>query len=140
MSENLRPMQPQDYDALQHLWAPEGMDYMTRAGFERLIWRNPTSCLVIERAGMLLAGACGAYDGRRAIVQSVAVHPAERGHGYGQRIVRAVVDALWQLDPEAKIRLFVLKEKPELLAFYTRLGFEVRDDLIYMALTHPNRV
>ncbi len=130
----IRPMHPADYDTLQTIWTPEGMDYMTRRGFERLIARNPDTCLIIERTGDVLAGACGAYDGRRAIVQSVAVRADVRGQGYGQRIVRAVVDALLDIDPEAKIRLFVLKDKRKLLDFYTRLGFHVREDVIYMAL------
>jgi len=87
----------------------------------------------MEVEGRIVAAACGLYDGRRGVVQSVAVLPEEQGKGYGKVIVMAVVEALQQLGT-SRIRLFVVKENTRALGFYEHLGFQIHDYVHYMGL------
>lgn len=130
---NLRLMQASDFEQLQALWLPEGMDYYTEAGFLQLLAFNADSCFVIELGGRIIAAACGSYDGRRGIVQSVVVLPEYRGQGYGQLVVQATITAL-KVRGATRIRLFVYRENTSALAFYDKLGFAVRDEVHYLAL------
>ena len=129
---NIRLMQESDHVQLIRLWEPENMD--TSADYLReVLRRNPTTCFVMEIDGRIVAAACGLYDGRRGVVQSVAVLPKERGKGYGTAIVNTVVEALQELGTR-RIRLFVLTENTGAVAFYEHLGFKIHDFVHYMGL------
>lgn len=131
-------MQQSDYLPLVALWEPEDMitdfDYL-----KAVLERNPTTCYVIEESGQIVAAACGLYDGRRGMLNSVAVLPEKRGLGYGRMVVGAVVEALHQVGAN-RIRLFVQKKNLGVLPFYNQLGFEVLDDVVYLGLKQEARV
>lgn len=129
---NLRLMRVTDHQQLANLWQPEGMESSLEY-LQAILERNPSTCFVIEANGQIVAAACGLYDGRRGVVQSVAVLPAERGKGYGTTVVQAVVDALKAVGAK-RIRLFVNKDNAQVVEFYRKLGFEVHDHVIYMGL------
>jgi ribosomal protein S18 acetylase RimI-like enzyme len=128
----IRLMRESDHELLAPLWEPENMVYSLDY-LRAILHRNPTTCFVMEIDGHIVAAACGLYDGRRGVLQSVAVLPEERGKGYGTAIVREVVRALQELGTD-RIRLFVVKENTRALTFYERLGFAVHDDTFYMGL------
>jgi len=127
-----RLMQLADYAQLAALWEPEGME-SSREYLQAVLVRNPTTCFVIELDGRVVAAACGLFDGRRGVVQSVAVLPAERGKGYGKAVVLAVIAALKGLGTE-RIRLFVMKDNAQVMGFYEKMGFVVHDFVHYMGL------
>lgn len=80
-----------------------------------------------------MAAACGLYDGRRGIIQSVAVLPHERGKGYGKAVVLRVIEALKQFEG-VRIRLFVHADNHKALKFYEKLGFSRYENVLYLAL------
>jgi ribosomal protein S18 acetylase RimI-like enzyme len=128
----IRLMQESDHAQLMRLWQSENME--TSADYLRAVLRrNPTTCFVMEIEGRIVAAACGLYDGRRGVLQSVAVLPEEQGKGYGRAIVEAVVTALQELGTR-RIRLFVVKENTLALGFYEHLGFQIHDYVHYMGL------
>jgi ribosomal protein S18 acetylase RimI-like enzyme len=128
----IRLMQESDHAQLVRLWQSENME--TSADYLRAVLRrNPTTCFVMEIEGCIVAAACGLYDGRRGVLQSVAVLPEEQGKGYGRAIVEAVVTALQELGT-SRIRLFVVKENTRALGFYEHLGFQIHDYVHYMGL------
>ncbi len=128
----LRLMLVDDHPQLVTLWQPEGME--TRLSYlQAVLARNPQTCYVVEQEGRITAAACGLFDGRRGVLQSVAVLPAERGRGHGKLVVEAVIAALQEVGAE-RIRLFVLKENQNALGFYEKLGFQIHEDVFYMGL------
>jgi ribosomal protein S18 acetylase RimI-like enzyme len=68
--------------------------------------------------GTVMAG----YDGHRGWLYSLAVAPGARRHGIGTRLVRHAENALAAMGC-LKLNLQVLTDKPEVLAFYDRLGY-----------------
>lgn len=126
----IRLMQLSDHPQLVTLWKAEEMasdyDYL-----KAVLTRNPTTCLVIEEEGRIIAATCGLYNGRHGILSSVVVAESERGKGYGKQIVEATIEAL-QTMGNPRIRLFVYKENDKALAFYEKLGFYIKDDAHFM--------
>jgi ribosomal protein S18 acetylase RimI-like enzyme len=68
--------------------------------------------------GTVMAG----YDGHRGWLYSLAVAPGARRHGIGTRLVRHAENALAAMGC-LKLNLQVLTDKPDVLAFYDRLGY-----------------
>jgi N-acetylglutamate synthase len=128
----LRLMQLADHAQLCVMWEAEHMesshDYLAT-----ILDRNPTTNFVYEEDNKILAAACGLYDGRRGMVQSVVVAPEARGKGYGKIVVTAVIEALLQF-PISRVGLFVAEGNEAVFPFYEKLGFHVRYDATYMKL------
>ncbi|SUX30277.1 GNAT family N-acetyltransferase [Chromobacterium vaccinii] len=64
-----------------------------------------------------VAGFAGAMDGR---LEMLFIAPACRGRGWGRALLEHAVDAL------SACKVDVNEDNPEALAFYRRMGFEVR--------------
>ena len=94
MNIRIRPAAIDDYDGIYDLWnsAEQTRRAMnpvddSRAGIERYVLRNPSSCFLafVEEdsaengkiAGVILAG----HDGRRGIIHHLCVHPDCRRMG-----------------------------------------------------------
>ncbi|CAM2158592.1 MULTISPECIES: GNAT family acetyltransferase [Paraburkholderia] len=75
-----------------------------------------------EADGALVGSAMAGYDGHRGWLYSVAVAPEARRLGLGTRLVRHAESALAAMGC-LKLNLQVLTDKPEVLAFYDRLGY-----------------
>jgi GNAT superfamily N-acetyltransferase len=94
------------------------------------ITRGPGAVLVAEIDGLVL-GVCQLIvfrhlqnrGGLCAEVESVHVHPDERGHGIGGVLMRAVVEQARQLGCY-RVQLTSNNARPEAHRFYERLGFE----------------
>ncbi|NJL92976.1 MAG: GNAT family N-acetyltransferase [Anaerolineae bacterium] len=131
----IRLMQLEDFTQLQALWEPEDMRYSLE-GFQDLLARNPQTCFVYQEGQRILGAACGTYDGRRAMLRSVAVLPEARGRGLGKQLVRAVLVA-FQGQGLYAIRLHVMADNAAGIALYESLGFEAHLDVLYMGLNLP---
>ena len=70
--------------------------------------------------GTVMAG----YDGHRGWLYAVAVHPARRRSGLGERLVRVAEQALTELGC-MKINLQLLASNEATAAFYRSLGYAV---------------
>lgn len=128
----LRLMQLSDHPQLYPLWEAEHME-SSREYLENILARNPTTNFVYEEDGKILAAACGLYDGRRGMLNSVVAAPEARGKGYGKIVVQAVVAALLQF-PISRVGLFVAEGNESVIGFYEKIGFQVRTDATYMKL------
>jgi len=132
----LAAMTPADYDEVEALWkASPGVGLYPgddRAGIERFLRRNPGLSFV-ARDGRNVVGAvlCG-HDGRRGYVTHLAVDAVCRGEGLGTRLIEQCLDALASAGIE-KVHLFVFKDNRGARAFWKRIGWEERDDLVTMS-------
>lgn len=134
-NSGIRKMRISDYEEVHKLWLScEGVGLNelddSKDGIERFLLRNPDTCFVAERegkvAGVLLAG----NDGRRAYIYHLAVFQEYRGNGIATQLVDAVMNALKRLEIK-KMALVVFKDNTEGNAFWEKMGFKVRKDLIY---------
>ena len=131
----IRKMVIADYDEVYLLWMScvgMGLNNIddSKDGIEKFFKRNPDTCLVAETenkiVGVLLAG----NDGRRGYIYHTAVNSQFRKQGIARRLVDNVIQALEQCRIN-KVALVVFDRNENGNAFWERLGFTVREDLIY---------
>ena len=131
----IRPMRPEDYDAVYALWMSSpnmGFNNLddSREGIERFLRRNPDTCFVAmaggELAGVILAG----QDGRRGYIYHMAVAEEHRRNGVGTALVERCLDALKAAGIH-KVALLVFRYNEAGNAFWEKQGFTERKDVAY---------
>ena len=124
-----------DYEAVYQLWrSTPGMGLNnvddSRAGLERFLKRNPTSCFVAEEEGTIVGTILCGHDGRRGYLYHAAVAQNYQGRGIGTALLDAALSALEQ-EGITKVALVALKRNSEGNGFWEKQGFFVREDLNY---------
>ena|SRR5438105_111511 len=131
---------PGDYDAIIKLWQAAGLHNSTVDGLADLREvreRNPGLFLVaVDPQFGIVGSVIGAFDGRRAYLYHVAVHPDFRREGYGTALIREVERRIWALGAR-KLRFMVHKDNLSAQAFYRTLGFEADTFAISMSKVRP---
>ena len=134
---NIRIMNIADYNAVYQLWMSctgMGLNNLddSQEGIERFLERNPDTCFVAEDEdnkkiiGVIMAG----NDGRRGYIYHTAVDPQYRNQGIATLLVENVLSAL-ERQGINKVAMVVFEKNTSGNAFWERLGFTKRDDLIY---------
>ncbi|MFC5909596.1 GNAT family N-acetyltransferase [Streptacidiphilus monticola] len=88
----LRAARPHDIDRVLEFWthAAEGTSITDdRAGVARLLERDPEALLLAERDGELVGTLIAGWDGWRASLYRLAVHPAARRQGIASALLAA---------------------------------------------------
>ncbi len=132
---NIRLMRPADYDAVHALWLrTQGMGLNdvddSREGIAKFLARNPTTCFVAEEDGQLVGVILTGHDGRRGYIYHTAVDARLQRRGIGRALVEAALDAL-EKEGISKAALLVFSRNETGNLFWEKLGFTVRDDLVY---------
>ena len=132
---NIREMVEEDYDQVYQLWlscAGMGLNDLddSKEGIARFLQRNPQTCLVAVENQTIIGAILVGSDGRRAYIYHTAVHPNYRRRGIARQLVETVLTVLDDLKIH-KVALVVFKRNTEGNQFWERLGFSVREDLIY---------
>jgi len=132
---NIRLISIADYDAVFALWnACEGVGLNelddSREGIDKFLKRNPDTCFAAEENGEIIGVIMAGNDGRRGYIYHTAVNPNCRGRKIGAALVEAAVDAL-RKEGISKTALVVFNTNGIGNAFWERMGFTVREDLIY---------
>ena len=87
----IRPAEAADDEALLALWRAAGVLSERddpRADLKSFRAASDAEVLVGAQGGKLAAGLCVAFDGGRGSIYNLAVDPAQRGFGYGRRMLR----------------------------------------------------
>lgn len=142
----IRLMAIDDYDAVYALWLScKGMGLNniddSRAGIEKFLQRNPDTCFVAEENGAVVGVIIAGNDGRRGYIYHTAVNPDFRGRGTGRALVERALQALERCRI-CKAALVVFARNEAGNAFWERMGFTVREDLVYRnkCLTELERI
>ena len=131
----IRKMYISDYNAVYNLWLScKGMGLNnvddSEDGIEKFLLRNPETCFVAvdngETIGVIMAG----NDGRRGYIYHTAVKPSERNKGIGKSLVDTVMKAFENIGIN-KVALVVFESNETGNAFWEKIGFVPRDDLVY---------
>ena len=132
----IRPMSIFEYDKLRELWlSTPGMGLNdlddSREGIAKYLERNPRTSFVATEKGFDVIGAimCG-HDGRRGYVYHTCVRADRQGEGIGRALVEAALDAL-KAEGIHKVALVVFDRNEKGNAFWEKLGFIPREDLVY---------
>ncbi len=124
---NVRAMTTADYDEVAALWlCSDGIGLSesdTKQGVGAFLERNPGLSAVAEsaRGGILGAVLCG-HDGRRGYLHHLAVAQAHRRRGIARRLVQHCFAGLARARIP-KCNIFVLRESPESISFWTHNGW-----------------
>lgn len=131
----IRTLHLADYDAIYALWMScRGMGLNdvddSREGIGRYLKRNPHTCFAAWEKDTLVGIILAGHDGRRGFLHHTAVHPIFRGRRIGTALVEAALEAL-KKEGITKVALVVFERNLEGNAFWEKLGFTVREDLVY---------
>lgn len=132
----IRPMTIEDYDSVLALWkATEGLGLSPadeRPAIARYLQRNPGMSFVACDAGRIIGAALCGHDSRRGYLHHLAVAPACRRSGLGRQLVTHCLAALAAAGID-KCHLFVFADNAPALAFWQRVGWTQRVDLVIMS-------
>jgi len=131
----IRLMALKDYDDVYRLWLnTPGMGLNTtddsRAGIEKYLDRNPTTCFVAEKNSEIIGVILSGHDGRRGYIHHTAVKLSERKQGIGGALVDSAMAAL-KAEGISKVALVVFEQNEIGNAFWESHGFLCRNDLNY---------
>src|SRR6185436_10587816 len=134
----LRPMRRDDYPAVMALWREaEGVglsDVDSEEAIGRYLDRNPEMSFVAEADGAIAGAALCGQDGRRGYLHHMAVATAWRRRGVGRALAERCFQAL-RREGFTKCHLFVHAGNQQALAFWRRLGWLDRTDIVMLSRT-----
>ena len=128
-------MSMNDYEAVYHLWISTpgmGLNNLddSKEGIRKYLERNPTTCFVAEDGENIIGVILCGHDGRRGFIYHTAVHINYRDQGIAKTLVKNAIQAL-EVEGINKVALLVFGENKIGNAFWDKLGFSDRLDLVY---------
>lgn len=132
---DIRNMRLDDYDSVYTLWMScpgMGLNNLddSREGIAKYLTRNPDTCFVAENQGCIIGAILVGHDGRRGYISHTAVYPIHQHQGIGKQLVDAAMNALKKQGIH-KVNLVVFARNEKGNAFWEKMGFTLRTDLIY---------
>lgn len=123
------------YEDVMQIWRDSGISVGSsdkKDEIKRVLDKNPNLFLVGIIDSEVIAVVIGAFDGRRGYVHHLAVSPRYQNKGYGTLLMEELNKRFRNLDVH-KVHLFIEKYNEDVINFYKKLGWEIRDDLIMMS-------
>ncbi len=132
---NIRIMTISDYESVYNLWlscSGMGLNNLddSKEGIERFLKRNPDTCFVAEYENNIIGVIIAGNDGRRGYIYHTAVNPEYRNKGIATQLVENTVTALKNQGIN-KVALVVFEKNEIGNAFWEKIGFTERNDLVY---------
>ena len=132
---HIRQMTITDYESIYALFLScKGMGLNdlddSREGIEHFLKRNPDTCFVAEQDSSIVGVIMVGNDGRRGYIYHTAVHHDYRKQGIGATLVEAGMAAL-KANGIHKAALVVFDHNETGNAFWEKMGFTTREDLVY---------
>lgn len=125
-----------DYDEVRALWSEsEGIDLSeadSRSAIARFLERNPGMSFVVRDDGNLVGAVLCGHDGRRGYIDNLAVRTSHRYQGIGRMLASRCVYQLIQIGIH-KWNLFVREDNQDAIAFWRKLGWHQRVELLTMS-------
>ena len=132
---HVRQMTITDYEAVYKLWiGTPGMGLNQQddslEGISKYLKRNPETCFVAQEGKELVGVILSGHDGRRGFIYHLAVSLPDRQLGIGKELVKTALQALKQQGIN-KVALVVYHKNENGNAFWEKIGFIIRPDLVY---------
>ena len=123
------------YHEIIDLWKRSGIEVSssdTQDEIARILERNPDLFLIGTENEKVIAVVMGAFDGRRGYVHHLAIDPAYQKKKYGKMMMDELIEK-FHIKKVHKVHLFIEKHNKEVIDFYKKLGWDIREDLIMMS-------
>ncbi len=135
----IREMTLQDYKNVISVWKKAGIHLSysdTKPEFKRMLEHNPGLCLVLEDAEkrQIIGAVLGGFDGRRGWIHHLAIDPNYQRQGFGKMLMDELTRR-FKDKKIVKIKLEIVRDNAEVIEFYKKLGWELREEIITMSLT-----
>ena len=132
---SIRLMTIDDYEKVYELWkscAGMGLNNLddSKEGIEKFLKRNPETCFVADVDNTIVGVIIVGNDGRRGYIYHTAVNPQYRKQGIAKSLVDTAMTALQKIGIN-KAALVVFDRNEIGNDFWEKMGFTIRDDLIY---------
>lgn len=132
----IREFTMKDYAEALALWqASDGVAVTaadSRENIDRFLQRNPGLSFVARQSGRLIGALLGSHDGRRGYLHHLAVDSGARHRGIGTALAARSIRELRACGIH-RCHLFVHKDNVAGVAFWKRLGWRQRHELIMMS-------
>ncbi|WP_119073087.1 GNAT family N-acetyltransferase [Aggregatilinea lenta] len=126
-----------DYDAIRALWdaaglpvRPAGRD--SREAFEDQLERGTQTVIGLEQGGRLIGVVVATNDGRKGWINRLAVDPAVRRQGAGQRLI-AEAECVLKAQGMGIIAALIEGSNSASLALFRQAGYDSHPDLHYVS-------
>jgi ribosomal protein S18 acetylase RimI-like enzyme len=103
----------------------------------RFLERNPVLSFVARDNGQLVGVVLCSHDGRRGYIDQLAVRKSHRRQGIGKGLVARCLYNLMRIGIH-KWHLFVFEDNQDAIAFWKKLGWAERVELVTMSHHHVN--
>ena len=97
---------------------------------DRDLLEKVNTIFVAEKSDEIIGEIIAGHDGRRGFIYHTAVNPDYRNQGIATKLVNAAVDAL-KANGINKVALVVFDRNEVGNAFWEKVGFTAREDLVY---------
>ena len=94
--------------------------------------KNPSTCFVAKKDGNLIGTILGGSDGRRGYIYHLAVQQSEQNKGIGKKLVDLCLNEFKRSGIQ-KCHIFVISDNQEGIAFWEKVGWQMRDDILVMS-------
>ena len=122
---HLRPYQDSDLDSVLQLWQDCDLLHPVNDPLKDITRKkkvNPEWFIVGELDGKIIATTMIGYNGHRAEINYLGIHPDHQGRGYGKLLMDHAEDLLRAVGCP-KINVMIRTTNAKVLAFYERLGY-----------------
>ena len=134
---SVRTFQDSDYEELIQLWRRANLGLTLSdisAEIRQFAEFNPNSFFILELDSTIIGSVIATFDGRRGYVYHLAVDPEFQGRGFGG-LLMAQTDSYYKTLNVVKVHLMVDSPNDNVIPFYEKLGWVIRDDIILMSKT-----
>lgn len=100
---------------------------------------NPDTLLVaVDENDAVVGTIWGAWNGRRAVVSGLAVHPSYQGHGIARRLI-TTVEERFRAKGVTRLSLEITADNHRVIPLYENLSFRVKEGIMSMGKTSTPR-
>jgi ribosomal protein S18 acetylase RimI-like enzyme len=133
----IRSFRMADYEAVAEIWQQGVIGPDSREQIRVRLGRDRDVFLVAEVKGKPIGVVMGAWDGRRASVWRLAVHPDYRRRGVGKTLLRKVEERFRQKGAVG-IYLLAWHENIPARSLYEACGFTLHPGVLFMTKEFPS--
>jgi len=136
LNYSTRTMHISDYEQALQIWqflpgiGLSGAD--EKENLRGFLQKNPHTCFVALKGGNLIGTILGGSDGRRGYIYHLAVQQSEQNKGVGKKLVDLCLTKLMKSGIQ-KCHIFVISDNAEGVAFWEKVGWHLRDDILVMS-------